>query len=98
MASCYIIWSERLKRFYIGVTTGSPEDRLEKHNKGSYGSAKYTSKAQDWVLFLVIEVETIEHAKRIERKIKAMKSATYTKNLAKYPEMRARLIQETGST
>ena len=56
--SCYIIYSRRLDRYYIGYTVDF-EERLWQHNSGYYGSGAYTSKAGDWEEYLVIPCETI---------------------------------------
>ena len=42
----YILYSEKLDRYYIGAT-GNLHKRLEKHIQSSSG---FTSKAQDWKL------------------------------------------------
>ncbi|MDA3818702.1 MAG: hypothetical protein PF486_15070, partial [Prolixibacteraceae bacterium] len=56
--------------------------RLEKHNNHSYGNHRFTAKANDWVVFLIIEARDYPHAIiRIERKIKAMKNRKYIQNL-----------------
>ena len=94
MPFCYILYSPTLKRFYTGACLNLQE-RIKAHNTAKYGHSKYTSKAKDWNLFLDIQVDTYNHALRIERKIKAMKSAVFKQNLKKYPEMVQRLINET---
>jgi putative endonuclease len=50
------------------------------------------------MLFLSLEALDFSHAVRIERRIKSMKSRKYIENLYKYPELRRKLIKETGST
>ena len=44
--ACYILYSQKLDKFYIGYTQDSTENRLDKHNQSSYGS-KYTSITND---------------------------------------------------
>ena len=87
MPCCYIIFSEKLNRFYIGATQDDPKNRIAKHNNHTYGKHKYTAKASDWKLFIAIEAEDYPHATRIERFIKKQKSAVYIRNLIKYPEL-----------
>ena len=53
MSYCYILFSQKLDRFYIGATTQTPENRLEKHNQHSYGNHHFTAKADDWKEFLI---------------------------------------------
>ncbi len=91
MNCCYILFSEKLNRFYIGACHDDLIIRIEKHNSHDYGSHRYTAKAGDWILFLKIECQTYSEAIRIEKYIKSMKSSTYIKNLRSYPEMVAKL-------
>ena len=87
MIGCYIIFSEKLKKFYTGSTQDDLEERIKKHNDGSYGGHRYTSTANDWKLYLFIDTRYYKEAVAIERHIKAMKSSIYIKNLKKYPIM-----------
>jgi putative endonuclease len=73
------------------MTTENVEDRLKKHNLNYYGS-KYTSKANDWMVFISIRCETSNQALKIEKHIKSMKSKTYIENLKKYPEIIQKLF------
>ena len=93
MDSCYIIFSKTLNRFYIGVCHDDLEERIKKHNEHSYGSNRFTAKANDWELFLKIDCENFKEAVKIEKHIKSMKSSQYIKNLAQYPEMIKKLKQ-----
>ncbi|MFN4082601.1 MAG: GIY-YIG nuclease family protein [Bacteroidia bacterium] len=92
MYSVYIIYSEKLKRYYIG-TTDNFEERLKEHNNSTYSNA-YTSKGIPWERILVIENLSSFQAYGIEKHIKRMKSSVYIKNLIKYPEMIERLKQQ----
>ena len=95
MPACYILYSKKLDKFYIGVTQDGVEERLIKHNLKHYGTQRFTAAAEDWILYLNIPVENYNHAIRIERKIKAMKSSNYIKNLKKYPELLTKIITQT---
>ena len=95
MVGCYIIFSNKLNRFYIGATQVDVKSRLEKHNNGSYGKSKFTSTANDWQLVLFISAHDFAHAVRIEKKIKSMKSSIYIQNLSKYPELLEKLVSST---
>ena len=86
MYYCYILYSEDLNRFYIGSTSLSPEDRLERHLNKYYDDPKFTTKAKDWVLFLAITCSSFDQARKIESHIKAMKSKKYIDNLKTYPD------------
>jgi putative endonuclease len=92
MYYCYILHSEYLDRFYIGATSLAVEERLENHLVKYYGKLKYTSKAEDWVLFLAIPCASLEQARNIESIVKRMKSKKYITNLKQYPEMIQKLL------
>ena len=94
MAYCYILYSEKLNRFYVGATQETVAERLLKHNNTGYGSNRYTAKANDWEVYLSIRAEDYAHAIRIEQKIKSKKSAKYKRDLLKYPELLLKLITE----
>ena len=95
MIGCYIIYSEKLRKFYIGVTQDDVVSRIKKHNDSSYGKHRFTAKANDWTLYLFISCLNYAHAVRIERKIKSMKSSVYIRNLLAYPELLEKLILNT---
>ena len=87
MNCCYILHSEKLNRYYIGVCHDDLTIRIEKHNSHEYGEHRFTAKANDWKLQLSIECTSYSQAMRIEKHIKKMKSSIYINNLLKYPEM-----------
>ena len=84
----YILYSEKLNRFYTGFTSNI-DQRLTLHHNA--GADKYTYNADDWQLKLTIECSDKEQALNIEKHIKAMKSKTYIQNLLQYPEMSEKL-------
>jgi len=81
MIGCYILFSKKLTKFYVGVTQDDLDFRIEKHNTSAYGNFRYTSIAADWELYLYIPTTDYAHTIRIERKIKSMKSSKYIRNL-----------------
>ncbi|WP_298952047.1 GIY-YIG nuclease family protein [uncultured Nonlabens sp.] len=95
MAWLYIIFSKQLNKFYVGITQDSPEARLNAHNQGKYGNAKFTATTHDWEMKLTIPCDDYAHATRLEKKIKSMKSRTYIKNLMKYEELREKILNKT---
>ena len=95
MIGCYIIYSAKLNRFYIGVTHEDILLRIEKHNQANYGKHRFTATASDWVLFLFIPCCDYAHAIRVERKVKSMKSTSYVRNLVKYPDLLEKLVSST---
>jgi putative endonuclease len=86
----YILYSQEGKVYYTGQSM-NVDLRLEQHLDLSYPNA-WTSRYNDWKVFISIECETRQQALSIESHLKKMKSKTYYENLAKYPEMRARLV------
>ncbi|MCZ2459726.1 MAG: GIY-YIG nuclease family protein [Chitinophagales bacterium] len=62
----YILWSEKLGKFYVG-STKDVENRLREHNKGE---SKFTSKGIPWVLVWQESVETNSEAVGLEMRIK----------------------------
>ena len=95
MTGCYILFSEKLKKYYVGVTQEDIDTRTLKHNTHFYGNHRFTAQVDDWELFLFIPTTNFAQAVRIERKKKSMKSTQYIKNLVKYPELIQRLVSST---
>ena len=80
MHALYILHSNSLDRYYVGITTTSVEERLQKHNDATYG-IHYTSSAKDWVIKLSIACNTNSESRRLEMYIKRMKSKVFIKKL-----------------
>ena len=93
MIGCYILFSALLNQFYIGLTQAGIEKRIEMHNSAAYG-VHFTSKTNDWVLYLFIECKSVNQAVAIERHVKKMKSKKYFSDLKKYPEIAQKLLQK----
>ena len=66
----YILYSEKLNRFYTGQTQ-DVEKRLIRHNNGY---ERYTSRGIPWELKCTMECDTRADAMKLERKIKNFKS------------------------
>ncbi len=92
MHTVYILYSEKLNRFYTGYTQNL-EERLDFHIEKNE-SRKFTSKAKDWVVFYKIACETKNQAESIEKHIKSMKSSKYVRNLKNYPEISEKLLEK----
>ena len=88
----YVLYSEKLDRFYTGQTHDI-DSRLEKHNTKYYEN-KWTSKGIPWSIFLIIECQSKKQSLSIEKHIKRMKSSKYIRNLKKYPELILKLKNE----
>ena len=89
MAHVYILYSENLNKYYIGSCLNLQE-RLQDHKSKKFPNC-FTSKDNGWSLFFEIPNLEYKQVRNIERHIKAMKSSTYIKNLANYPEMLEKL-------
>ncbi len=94
MVICYIIYSRKIDRFYVGASQESIELRLTKHNQKIYGDKHFTSQTDDWDAFYVIECKDIKQALRIEKHIKRMKSRVYIQNLIKHPGIVKKLLSK----
>jgi putative endonuclease len=90
MAWVYILYSERIDRYYIGSTGISVKVRLERHNTGYYENS-FSRRGRPWELFLEVSCVTRDQALLIESHIKRMKSRKYIENLKRYPEILEKL-------
>ncbi len=88
MYCVYVLFSEKLDRFYIGSTSDF-DARMDFHHHAE--ARKFTAKADDWILFDKIDCEHKNQASSIEKHIKSMKSKVYIQNLKKFPEMKDKL-------
>jgi predicted GIY-YIG superfamily endonuclease len=70
MAWLYILYSKGVSKYYVGITTESPESRLVKH-KTKYYEKQYTSIADDWEIKLSILCLNINEARKNGIKCKA---------------------------
>ncbi len=62
----YIIWSEKLSRFYVG-STQNLKNRLDEHN---CGEGNFTSKGIPWKLIWTTELEKRADVVELENRIK----------------------------
>ena len=77
MAYTYILFSEKLNKYYVGACT-NVERRLYEHN---IGHSKFTSTGVPWVLKHSELFDTLQAAKNRELAIKKMKSRRYIESL-----------------
>ena len=75
----YILYSEKLNRFYVG-TTDNVARRVEEHNNALYSGA-FTVNGIPWILKLSFECQSSEKAYKIERFIKKMKSKVFIEKI-----------------
>ena len=81
----YILYSEKLDKFYIGYSA-KPEERLLYHND-PVGNSIWTKRGIPWAKFLIIPCSSEKQAVNIERHVKKMKSKKYILDLLNYPEL-----------
>jgi len=85
----YILFSQKLNKFYIGYTADLNQ-RMQYHQMALKG--KFTAAANDWEVYITIECSSKKQALAIERHIKHMKSKKYIQNLKQFPEMKEKLL------
>ena len=90
-ASVYILFSRKMDRYYIGLTTVPVKTRLEKHRTAHYGKS-YTSQATDWEIVMTIACNSFSQARKMELYIKGRKSRGYISRLVEEPATREALI------
>ena len=74
MFHTYILYSEKLDRYYVGYCSTSVEERLKSHLFNHKG---FTARAKDWVIVYVEDFPSKKEAYLRERQIKAKKSRAY---------------------
>jgi putative endonuclease len=79
MPFVYIIYSDKLNKYYVGACIDL-QRRLNEHNMGH---SKFTSTGMPWVLKYKEEFESLQEAKKREQYIKKMKSRKYIEGLTK---------------
>ncbi len=76
-ACCYILYSPKLNKYYVGSTTDI-ERRLEEHNRGK---EKFTRIGTPWTLVYKEALSSLVEARKRELYIKKMKSRKYIESL-----------------
>ena len=71
MAFCYILYSSKLDKYYIGATDGTLDTRLKKHQNKHHG---FTNLSNDWELVWSELFENKQDAFKKEKLIKSWKS------------------------
>lgn len=77
MPHCYILFSEKLNKYYIGACTDL-DRRIYEHN---IGHTKFTSIGIPWILKYQEEFEDLALAKKRELFIKKQKSRIFIERL-----------------
>jgi putative endonuclease len=71
MYTVYILYSAILDRYYVGFTSQSVHDRLQKHLVSHSG---FTAKVKDWEIVFSESHQTKQDAIQREKEIKSWKS------------------------
>ena len=87
----YILYSQKLNRFYTG-TTNDLENRIDQHNSAFYPNS-FTSKGIPWLLKVYFCFENNSQAYFAEKFIKRMKSRTFIEKIIEDPTCFLQLIQ-----
>ncbi len=77
MPFTYILYSEKLNKYYVGACIDM-ERRLYEHN---IGHSKFTSTGIPWIVRYTETFGTLQEAKKRELAIKKMKSRKYIESL-----------------
>ena len=93
--SVYILWSEKLGKYYIG-STEDIDRRLAEHNDTD--NHNWTKTGAPWQLFFVVECNCLLQARGIEQHIKNMRSTKYVQHLKKYTEIVYKLKEKYPCT
>jgi putative endonuclease len=89
MFKVYILYSPSIDAYYIGQIEDF-EARFQCHKDKIFGRS-FTKRADDWIVFLIIDCPSRKQSVNLEAHIKRMKSRRYIENLKKYPEIILRL-------
>jgi putative endonuclease len=92
MAFLYILYSQKLDRFYTGSCIDF-DKRISEH-KSKTDNTSYTSKAEDWEVFILIDNLNYQQARAIEAHVKDMKSSKYIRDMKRYPDMINKLVEK----
>jgi putative endonuclease len=91
MAAVYILYSKEIDSYYIG-SCKEIDERLLEHARKKFKTS-FTTRADDWSIFLKIDGLDYHQARDIEAHIKKMKSRKYLQNLILFPEIIDKLIR-----
>jgi putative endonuclease len=77
MAHVYILFSEKLNKYYVGACIDI-DRRLYEHN---IGHSKFTATGIPWKIMYMEKYQDLKAAKKREAQIKKMKSRKYIESL-----------------
>jgi putative endonuclease len=76
----YILHSPTKDKFYVGETEDF-DKRLELHRSKQFTQSYTAKQADDWEVFLTVECQSRNHARKVEEFIKKMKSKKFIQSL-----------------
>jgi len=86
MFYCYILYSDKLNKYYIG-STSDLQGRLQRHNTSNRG---FTSTGKPWVIKYNEQFDSKDEALKREMQLKSWKSRSILEELIKkgseYPD------------
>ncbi|PTX41678.1 putative endonuclease [Christiangramia gaetbulicola] len=88
----YILYSERLDKYYTGETPDA-DIRLDLHNKHHFKNA-FTNAADDWTIKLTFNTDSKENALYLESFIKRMKSKTFIEKVINNPSILNQILEK----
>jgi len=77
MFYCYILYSEKIDKYYIG-STSDLEGRLQRHNTSNHG---FTSTGRPWEIKYFESFETKAEALKRETQLKSFKNRNFLEAL-----------------
>ena len=95
MAWVYILISDQNGKFYIGASR-NVDERLIWHNS-ILKNTGHSRKGIPWKIFLTLECDNMNHALKVEKHIKKMKSRKFIFDIEKFPDLRKRVIEKYRS-
>ncbi|MFO7720510.1 MAG: GIY-YIG nuclease family protein [Gillisia sp.] len=88
----YIIFSEKMMKFYIGETS-DVENRLIQHNTHFF-KTNFTKGAEDWIVKLKFPTKSKVEAILLERFIKKMKSKKFIERIISEPFILTEILEK----
>ena len=89
----YILYSRVLNKYYVG-SSDNAELRLH-HHHNPIDKSRFTARGAPWEIQCLLPCESREHALRLERFIKRMKSRHFIERLISSEQMRKDIINKT---
>jgi putative endonuclease len=79
MAAFYVLFSEKLNRFYIG-SCNNLQERIDQHVNKMFPKS-FAAKSDDWILYCSLDNLSYAQARSIEKYVKSQKSKIYLLDL-----------------